>query len=51
MLYKIDYMLKLKNSQESPFNFGLINNLTYIFCYKYSKEEKYIDWKKRLELI
>ncbi len=47
--YKIDYMIKLSDSQESPFDFGWKNNLSFIFCYKYKNEEKYIDWKKMKE--
>ena len=44
-------MIKLKNSENSPFNLGIKNNLYYIFCYKYNKEEKFIDWKKTIQLI
>ena len=47
--YKIDYMLKLKNSQESPFDFGLKNNLMSLFCPKHDNHPNYIDWKKKLE--
>ena len=53
--HKLNYMLKLSGTQKSPFNFGIKNNLSLVYCRKkWIKNDEnndfndILDWKKIL---
>jgi hypothetical protein len=51
--HKIQYMVATTKSRKSPFDKGILKNISYVFCYSKvlkSKDYNYIVWKKEVEL-
>jgi hypothetical protein len=44
-------MKKMSKSEASPFDNGVLENLSIILFYKYKENEKSINWKEKIQNV